>query len=276
MSEGATASDGATTADERQELINQAHLDTLGTLVAGVAHELNTPLGAIQSNHDVIDRALNRLQDILEDEVVTPDELTDVRKIVRAMDGVLRTNGIAVDRMGQIVRSLATFGRPDRAEVDRVDLREGLEGTLAILHNKLKGLSVTRELDEIPEIECYPNRMNQVFMNLIHNAAQAMGPGGTLTVRTRTDGDGIAIEVEDTGKGITPQSLAQIFKPGFTTKERRVGMGLGLAISKQIIDHHGGTISVESTVGVGTKFRIRLPMVLPAAARAKGESDETS
>ena len=160
--------------EERQELINQAHLDTLGTLVAGVAHELNTPLGAIQSNHDVIERALLRLQDILEDEVVTPDELTDVRKIVRAMDRVLHTNGIAVDRMGKVVQSLATFGRPDRAEVDRVDVREGLEGTLAILGSKLKHLQLVRELDEIPRIECYPNRLNQVFMNLVHNASQAM------------------------------------------------------------------------------------------------------
>ena len=262
--------------EHRQELINQAHLDTLGTLVAGVAHELNTPLGAIQSNHDVIERALIRLQDILEDEVVTPDELKDVRKIVRAMDGVLRTNGIAVDRMGKVVQSLATFGRPDRAEVDRVDVREGLEGTLAILGAKLKDLRLVKELDELPEIECYPNRLNQVFMNLIHNATQAMEPGGTLTVRSRADGDAVFLEIADTGKGIPPASIGKIFEPGFTTKERRVGMGLGLAISKQIVDHHGGTLSVESEVGVGTTFRIRLPMTLPATARAKGGPDAPS
>jgi len=252
--------------DDRQEFINQAHMATLGTLVAGVAHELNTPLGAIKSNHDVIERALVKLQDILEDEVVTPDELKDVRKIVRAMDGVLRTNGIAVERLSTVVQSLATFGRPDRAEVDRFDLREGLDGTLAVLGAKLKNLRVERDFQEIPQIECYPNRLNQVFMNLIHNAVQAMDDGGTLTVRTRTESDGVVVEIEDTGRGISPESLERIFDPGFTTKERRVGMGLGLAISKQITDHHGGEISARSTVGVGTTFRLRLPLTLAGCA----------
>jgi signal transduction histidine kinase len=263
-------------ADIERALIDQSHLATLGTLVAGVSHELNTPLGAIRSNHDVIERALLKLQDILEDEVVTPDELADVRRIVRAMDGVLRTNGIAVERMSQIIHSLASFGRPDRAEVDLIDLREGLEGTLAVLHGQLSDIQVARELEEIPEIRCYPNRLNQVFMNLVHNATQAMEPGGTLTVRTRTEADRVIIEIEDTGKGIDPENLKSIFKPGFTTKGRRVGMGLGLAISQQIIDHHGGTISAESEVGVGTTFRIELPMDLPASALEEGDTDATT
>ncbi|MDH3732165.1 MAG: HAMP domain-containing histidine kinase [Gemmatimonadota bacterium] len=264
------------TEEPEQALIDQAHLSTLATLVAGVAHELNTPLGAIRSNHDVIERALLKLQDILEDEVVTPDELQDVRKIVRAMDGVLRTNGIAVDRMRQIVESLGTFGRPDRAEVDRVDLREGLNGTLAVLNAELKKHSVVKDYQDIPDIECFPNRLNQVFMNLVHNAAQAMEPGGTLTVRTRTDADAVVIEVEDTGKGISPDHLAEIFKPGFTTKGQRMGMGLGLAISKQIIDHHGGSISANSTVGAGTTFRLSLPLTLPANTRDEGGSDASA
>jgi len=251
-------------AQERQELIDQAHLETLATLVAGVAHELNTPLGAIHSNHDVIRRALEKLQEILEDEVVTPDELQDVRKIVRAMDGVLRTNGVAVERMRQVVESLGTFGRPDRAEVDQVDLHEGLDGTLTVLGAKLEGFEVRKEYGEIPKIECYPNRINQVFMNLVHNAAQAMQPGGTLTIRTSATDEDVVVEVEDTGRGIQPDALAHIFRPGFTTKGRRVGMGLGLAISKQIIDHHGGDITVESTVGKGTVFRVRLPRTPPA------------
>jgi len=271
-----TAPTPAPAPDEQQEFINQAHLATLGTLVAGVAHELNTPLGAIKSNHDVIERALLKLQDILEDEVVTPDELKDVRKIVRAMDGVLRTNGIAVERMTSIVQTLGTFGRPDRAEVDRVDLREGLDGTLSVLGAELKGLRVERDFQDIPLIECYPNRLNQVFMNLIHNAAQAMDGDGTLKVRTGAETDAVVVEIEDTGRGISSESLAKIFDPGFTTKGRRVGMGLGLAISKQIIDHHGGSISAESTMGVGTTFRLRLPLTLTATAREQGGSDASS
>lgn len=255
---------------DRQELINQAHLATLGTLVAGVAHELNTPLGAIHSNHDVIERALRKLQEILEDEVVTPDELEQVRKIVRAMDGVLTTNGVAVERMVKLVDSLGTFGRPDRAERDRVDLRDGLEGTLTVLAHELKGIDVVRDLDEIPPVECYPNRLNQVFMNLIHNAVQAMEGRGTLTVRSATEEGGVRIDIEDTGKGIPAEVVERIFDPGFTTKGRRVGMGLGLAITRQIIDHHGGEISVESAVGEGTVFRIRLPVRLPRPEAREG------
>jgi signal transduction histidine kinase len=259
---------------DHQGLINQAHLATLGTLVAGVAHELNTPLGAIHSNHDVIERALRKLQDILADEVVTTDELAQVRKIVRAMDGVLATNRIAVERMVKLVDSLGTFGRPDRAERDRVDLREGLEGTLTVLAHALKGIEVVRDLKDIPAIECYPNRLNQVFMNLIHNAVQAMDEGGMLTVRSIPEGDGVRIEIEDTGKGIPPDVIARIFDPGFTTKGRRVGMGLGLAITRQIVDHHGGEISVDSAVGRGTVFRIRLPVRLPGPEAREGGSDE--
>jgi len=262
--------------DNPQELIDQSHLATLGTLVAGVAHELNTPLGAIHSNHDVIRRALMRLEDILEDEVVTPDELEGVRRIVKAMDGVLRTNGIAVDRMVKVVESLATFGRPDRAEVDHVDLHEGLDGTLAVLGAELEEMRIVKEYGDLPLVECFPNRINQVFMNLIHNAAQAMEPGGTLTVRTLAESDRVQVEVHDTGRGIAADDLEHIFRPGFTTKERRVGMGLGLAISSQIVDHHGGRISAESTPGRGTVFRIHLPLMLPANAREQGGSYETA
>ena len=265
-----------TDADDHREVIKQSHLATLGRLVAGVAHELNTPLGALHSNHDVIRRALLKLQDILEDEVVTPDELDGVRRIVRAMDGVLRTNGIAVERMVKVVESLATFGRPDRAEVDRVDLHEGIEGTLAVLGAELKDVRVVKEFGDLPIIECYANRINQVFMNLIHNAVQAMQPDDTLTIRTSAEEGGVLLEVRDTGKGIAPDDLARIFEPGFTTKGDRIGMGLGLAISRQIIEYHGGRISVESTLGEGTIFRIRLPLMLPEDTRDEGGSDETA
>jgi len=261
-------------ARNQTEQVNQARLASLGTLVAGISHELNTPLGAINSNHDVIERALVKLQVILEDEVVTPDELEEVRKIVRAMDGVLRTNSIAVERMVKLVESLRTFGRPDRAEVDRVDLHEGLESTLAVLGHVLTSISVQRELGDLPLVECYPDRINQVFMNLLHNAAQAMPDGGTLRLVTTNLGDRVRLEVSDTGRGIAPENLADIFEPGFTTKGARVGMGLGLAIVHQIVTHHGGRVSVESKVGEGTTFRVTLPIRLPEDhAALEGGSD---
>ncbi len=257
---------------DQTDQVNQARLASLGMMVAGISHELNTPLGAINSNHDVIERALNKLQVILEDEVVTQDELQEVRKIVRAMDGVLRTNSIAVERMVKLVESLRTFGRPDRADVDRVDLHEGLESTLAVLGFELAAITVDRAFAELPLVECYPNRINQVFMNLLHNAVQAMPDGGTLKLMTSSEGDRVRLEISDTGRGISPEHLAEIFEPGFTTKGGRVGMGLGLAITHQIVAHHGGDISVSSTVGEGTTFVVELPLRLPKdhAAREGG------
>lgn len=247
------------------ELVNSAKLATLGSLVAGVAHEINTPLGALHSNHDVIERALNKLQDILEDEVVTPDELEEVRKIVRAMDGVLRTNGIAVERMVKLVDSLRTFGRPDRADIDRVDLHDGIEGTLALLGHEIHDIEVVREYGDIPCVECYPDRINQVFMNLLLNALQAMGKSGTLTIRTRSDSHRACVAISDTGPGIPPHTLEHLFDPGFTTKGERIGMGLGLAISRQIVNQHSGDMQVESVLGEGTTFSVYLPLDLTEA-----------
>ncbi len=190
------------------------------------------------------------------------------------MDGVLHTNGIAVSRMVKLVESLRTFDRPDRADVDRVDLHEGLDGTLAVLGHELTKITVERDYAELPLVECYPNRINQVFMNLLLNAAQAMPDGGTLVLRTR-NGDGwVSIEVIDDGRGIDPDVVDRIFEPGFTTKQGRVGMGLGLAISRQIIDHHGGGISIQSTPGEGSTFMVRLPVRLPETHNGEGGLDE--
>ncbi|NIP78539.1 MAG: hypothetical protein GWM90_04780, partial [Gemmatimonadetes bacterium] len=229
------------------ELVGSAKLATLGNLIAGVAHEINTPLGALHSNHDTIARALDRLQEILEDEVVDEDELEDVRRIVKAIDGVTATNNMAVDRMVKLVDSLRTFGRVDRSDIDRVDLHEGLESTLAILSHELKDrIDVVKDYGDLPRVECYPNQIHQVFMNLIVNATQAIEGRGTLTLRTRPEADEVAVEIADTGVGITEENLARIFDPGFTTKGSRMGMGMGLLITSQIIDRHGGRIAVES------------------------------
>lgn len=259
--------------DEQAEIVNQARLTALGTMVAGLAHELNTPLGAIHSNHDVIERALRKLQDILEDEVVTPDELAQVRRIVKAMDGVLHTNAIAVDRMVKLVEGLRTFGRPDRADIDRVDLHEGIESTLMILSHELKEVEVVRNFGTLPAVECYPNRINQVFVNLMHNAQQAMEGRGVLTIETSVTDDGRSVEVvvRDTGRGIPKGNLSKIFQPGFTTKAGRVGMGIGLAICRQIVDQHGGRLTAESEPGEGAVFRMRLPTRL-GGNRQEGEN----
>ena len=250
------------------ELVGSAKLATLGNLIAGVAHEINTPLGALHSNHYTIARALDRLQEILEDEVVDEDELEDVRRIVKAIDGVTATNNMAVDRMVKLVDSLRTFGRVDRSDIDWADLHEGLESTLAILSHELRQrVRVEKDFGDLPRVECYPNQIHQVFMNLIVNATQAMEDGGTLTLRTRHEGDEVVVQVADTGVGMPKETIDQIFDPGFTTKGSRMGMGMGLLITNRIVDRHAGRISVESEPGEGTTFTVRLPVRLPEGAR---------
>jgi two-component system NtrC family sensor kinase len=254
------------------ELVGSAKLATLGNLIAGVAHEINTPLGALHSNHDTIARALSRLQVILEDEVVDEDELEDVRRIVKAIDGVTATNNMAVDRMVRMVDSLRTFGRVDRSELDHVDLHEGLESTLAILSHEMKDrIEIVREYGTLPLVECYPNQVNQVFMNLIVNATQAIQGRGTITIRTRHEGDEVAVEIRDTGVGIPEENLVRIFDPGFTTKGSRMGMGMGLLITSQIIDRHAGRLVVESEPGEGTVFTVHLPVRLPSESTTDRE-----
>ena len=254
----------------RADLVRSAQLATLGNLVRGVSHEINTPLGALASNHDVTRRALERLQRILEDEKVTEDELGEVRKIVRAVTAVEDTNAMAVERMKHVVKSLRTFGRPDSSEVDRVDLGEALQGTLDLLKHEIGDrITVEVDLQALSPVECYAQGINQVFMNLLMNAIQAMSGEGTLTLRTRREADRAVVEVEDTGTGIPEENLGSIFEPGFTTKGDRIGMGLGLLISSEIIDRHGGKISVTSQVGTGTTFTVFLPfsLVKDVAAR---------
>ena len=240
--------------------VNSASLATLGMLVAGVAHELNTPLGALHSNHDVLHRALGRLSNILADEQVDASELDEVRRVLRAIDEVLRVNDLAVERMVQIVGSLRSFGRLDRAEVDRVDLHEGLDDTLVLLRHELGDrVSVVREYGELPRVECRPNQLNQLFMNLLLNALQAIRGVGSITIRTAAANDHVTIELSDTGTGIPPENLERIFEPGFTTKGGRIGMGLGLPICRQIVEEHHGRLSVRSQPGSGTTFVVTLP-----------------
>jgi two-component system, NtrC family, sensor kinase len=246
--------------DALADAVNQAKLATLGMLVAGVAHEVNTPLGALNSNHDVLRRAIGRLQGILEDEVVEPHELEEVRRIVRALDGILRVNDLAVERMKSLVNSLRTFGRLDQSAFDHADLHEGIDATLAIIAHETRDIAVVRDYGVLPRIHCQPDRLNQVWMNLSMNAVHAMSGGGTLAIRTAPAADGgVTVAFEDTGVGIAADVLPRIFEPGFTTKSGRIGMGLGLLITHQIVEQHRGRIEVESEPGRGTTFTIRLP-----------------
>ena len=245
------------------QLVQQEKMAALGALVAGIAHDMHTPIGTITSSSDVLGRSLAKLRDIMSAET-TPESFRtspDVKRILNAMEEISRVNQIACDRIIGIVRSLRNFARIDEADVKTADLREGIESTLTLVHHELKNrITVKREFGDIPPVPCHPNQLNQVFMNMLVNASHAIAEKGTITIRTFRDGGMVKVQVSDSGSGIQPENLARIFDTGFTTKKAGVGTGLGLAICKKIIDDHHGSIEVESQVGQGTTFTISLPV----------------
>ncbi len=247
--------------EAQAQLVQSEKMASLGDLVAGVAHEVNTPLGSIRSNTDVVRRAGKKLKGLLDGRC-----LKSQAKLARTL-GVLErsseTTTLATERIEQIVRSLRTFARLDEAERKAADLHEGLESALALLSHELEGVEVVRQYGELPQVECYPGRLNQVFMNLLRNAVQATSAGGAIALRTRLTDGGVQLQIEDTGVGVPAANLNRIFDPGFTTKGVGVGTGLGLAIAYRVIQEHGGRIDVQSAEGRGTVFTITLPCWLP-------------
>jgi PAS domain S-box-containing protein len=242
-------------------LVQHAKMAALGQLVAGVAHEINTPLAAVVSNNDLFLRVFARLHEALRGSTVAENPLT-ARDLAAVVD-LSKVTQQACARITDIVRTLRTFARLDEADVKAVDLHEGLESTLVLVAHLIKsGIRVERRYGELPRVECHPNQVNQVFMNLIVNACQAMGDAGTLTLSTRVvpGRDEVEVTVGDTGVGIAEDKLPRIFDPGFTTKGALVGTGLGLSIVYQIVEGHGGTISVDSAPGQGARFTVRLPV----------------
>jgi signal transduction histidine kinase len=231
-------------------LVQHAKMAALGQLVAGVAHEINTPLAAVVNNNDLFIRIFHRMREgrIEERDLAAVEDLSKVTRLACA-------------RMSDIVRTLRTFARLDEADVKSVDVHEGIESTLVLIaHLTKSGISVERRYGELPRVECHPNQINQVLMNLCVNACQAMGDRGTLTITTRALGDAVEVRIKDSGVGIPSDKLSRIFDPGFTTKGAPLGTGLGLSIVYQIVEGHGGEISVESEPGAGTEFTVRLPV----------------
>lgn len=244
----------------QSQLVVVEKMASLGKLVAGVAHELNTPIGAVVSSADTSRRGLDRLERALEGETLD-------KKVVARVLAVLRQNQKAVqeggDRVAQIVRTLRTFAHLDEAERQKANLHEGLENTLRIMAHRLEDIEVERDYGALPAVDCFPQELNQVFLNLLTNAVQAVEVGGgkRIRVRTRVEDDHAVVEVEDDGPGIPREVQPQIFDPGFTTRGVGVGLGLGLSICFAIVvDKHRGRIEVDSVPGEGATLRICLPI----------------
>jgi len=260
----------------QQQLLRSEKMAAIGQLAAGVAHEINNPVGYISSNISTLVRYLERLFEVLDAykgvesqlSAEACEQIRGVKERVKldylredVMDLIAESNeGVA--RVKQIVQDLKDFSHRDEAEWQGADLIKGLESTLNIVNNEIKyKADVVREYAPLPEVKCIPSQLNQVFMNLLVNAAHAINDYGTITVRTgQENADWVWVEVEDSGQGISPELKKSIFDPFFTTKPVGQGTGLGLSVSYGIVKTHNGRIEVDSEVGRGSRFRVWLPV----------------
>jgi len=250
--------------EAQHQLIMREKMASLGDLVAGIAHEVNTPIGAVSSSADVAERCVDKLSRII-DHAPGTEALRQEKNYRQAFELLKDNTGLiknAADRIARIVRSLRSFARLDEAEFQTVSIQEGIDSTLDLVNHQIKGkVDIIKNYGaDVPPIECFPNRLNQVFMNLLVNAAQSIEETGMITITTELKGSDVVVSVQDTGKGISNENIKHIFDPGFTTKGVGVGTGLGLSISYKIIEDHGGSIEVDSAPGVGSVFRLFLPI----------------
>jgi two-component system NtrC family sensor kinase len=246
-----------------QKLVDAHKMASLGRLSAGVVHEIRTPIGSIFSNNEVILRSLDKLKAILgkarESQAPPPQQALDVLDIIT---GLAAVDKIACERISSVIRSLKTFARVNEGDLARVDLNELITNTIKLTATAFRRrINTETELGELPPVECYPGLLNQVFLNLVVNAGQAIEDEGSIIVRTAREGDDVHISVADTGRGIPPEVRGRIFAAGFTTKPIGEGTGLGLSITREIVeDTHGGKIWFETESGKGTTFHVRIPI----------------
>lgn len=239
------------------QLIQQEKMASLGQLAAGIAHEINTPMGAISCNVDILKKLISKLKFNSGN-----SESKENQDLLIKLDELNQINIMACERIVKIVKSLKSFARLDDVDwYQETDINRDLDNSLVLLNNKIKNrIEVIREYGELPVIKCYGSQINQAFMNILVNAADAIESTGKIWVKTYMKDNKVFISIKDNGSGISQENINKIFNPGFTTKGVGVGTGLGLAITYNIIEKHHGTLEVKSEPGVGTEFIIGLPV----------------
>jgi predicted ATPase/signal transduction histidine kinase/tRNA A-37 threonylcarbamoyl transferase component Bud32 len=257
----------------QNQLVISEKMASLGNLVAGVAHEINTPVGAVASSADTARRVAQRIEQALDEAEALQDLQGNPRlkRLLGMLDDSHEVINTASERVTGIVQTLRNFARLDEAERKQVDLHEGLDSTLILVRHRLKdSISVTRDYGQLQPVTCYPNQLNQVFMNLIINAVDAIEQAATrnpdrdrpraITIRTRMENGQAVVQITDTGDGVPAELQNRIFDPGYTTKGVGIGTGLGLSISFSIIQKHQGTLTLQSDPGQGATFTVSIPV----------------
>ena len=262
--------------EAHEQLLQSEKMASIGQLAAGVAHEINNPIGYVSSNLGTLSGYVDGLLAVIaayEADAPTSERINAARKKAELdylkddIVDLLRETFEGITRVRRIVQDLKDFSHADSGEWQFADLHRGLDSTLNVVNNEIKyKASVVREYGDLPQVYCLPAQLNQVFMNLLVNAAHAIAAQGTITVRTRVCGDEAIVEIADTGCGIPAHLHGRIFDPFFTTKPVGKGTGLGLSISYGIVNKHHGRIEVESTPGQGTTFRVCLPVHPPKSS----------
>ena len=266
-------------------LIQSEKMSSLGQMVAGIAHEVNTPLAYVKSSLEAVGKSVpqatalaaktDALMTLLTaqqvDEAALAAQFAEVRGLLEnlragaafeELDTLLKDGLFGIGQISEVIGNLKDFSRLDRSKIADFDLHQGIESSIRIAQQQLKNRIVKKEFGRIPTVTCSPSQVNQVILNLLSNAAQATADGtGTIIVRTsQPDAAHVAVEVADNGSGISPEILPKIFDPFFTTKAVGKGTGLGLSICYKIAQNHGGRLEVQSKKGVGTRFTLVLPL----------------
>ncbi len=269
--------------EAHDQLLQAEKMASIGQLAAGIAHEINNPVGFVNSNMGTLQRYVATLFDVvrgydaaiaelapapeLHARIAAIGKLADLDFLQDDATELIRESMDGLKRVKEIVQALKDFSHVDNAEWQVADLHHGLDSTLTIVANEIKyKATVDRQYGQIPPVLCLASQLNQVFMNLLVNASHAIGDQGVITIRSGVEDDMVWVSIADTGCGIPPELLHRIFEPFFTTKPVGSGTGLGLSLSYGIVNKHGGRIEVASTVGSGTTFTVRLPVTPPGAA----------
>jgi len=241
------------------QLVQSEKMAAIGKLVAGVVHEMNTPIGASNSAIDITERCIGKITD-LQQAISTGEVQADDAKLDFLLENLKKNQEInreANQRLSSILGNLKRFISLDGGQREKVDIHEGLDSALALLECEIgDNISIVRKYGDLDRIECCPGEINQVFMSLLTNAAEAIERSGSITVTTSKDNGEFRVAIADTGTGMTPEVQSQLFEPAFSTKGSRIKAGMGLLVSLNIVQQHGGRIEVDSEVGRGSTFTV--------------------